>query len=342
MKIKPVYFIAAFVISMIVIQGVSAHVPVAGEPGESLETAVEIPDPTKSYVIYSELHDDGHSQYFTFEMEAGERLRTTLMIPTEYASQSFRPVLVLMGPGLANSSNISEHTTEHVEVPEGAGIILFDETAMHPEYEGFTPSSFYLLENVDIIIPESGVFYLAVYDEAAHGRYAITIGYRETFTLDEWLLVPFNVIAIHEWEGQNLALILAPLIIAVPVGLFLVQRNLTEEERISDTKIWIGLIGSLLIIGSGILIFYQMVWAALMVPANAQVLVTAIFGIIPVVLGYMGLQITLRLNSNLVMKDIAKLIIVGVISLFVWGGHIVGPVLIFIAGLISIIQIRQA
>ncbi len=218
MEFRAPLVLASFMLMLLLAQNASAHVPITGEPGETLETAAEIEDSTKSFVIYSELHEEGEAQYFKFEIDSGTRLRMTVMIPTEYVNTLFRPTLVLMGPGLTNSSNVSDHITEHIEVPANAGIMVFDEALLDAEYEGFTPSYFYLLEDVNLTIPETGVYYFAIYDETSYGGYAITIGYRETFTIDEWLLVPINVISIHIWEEQNLVLILAPLLLSVAIG----------------------------------------------------------------------------------------------------------------------------
>ncbi|MFX1369801.1 MAG: hypothetical protein ACFFAY_14490 [Promethearchaeota archaeon] len=332
---------AIIVLSLMLFQSASGHVPVTGEPGESLDTATEIADPTKSYVIYSEIHNHDEAQYFTFEMGAGTRLRMTLMIPTEFVSTSFRPTLVLMGHGLTNSSNVSDHLEDHIEIPSDVGIVVFDEALMHPEYEGFTPSSFYLLESVDIIVPETGDYYLAVYDETSHGRYAITIGYVESFTFDEWLLVPINVIGIHLWEGQNLFLILAPILITVPLGIIFIYRRQEEGSRISNPFTWIGFAGSLLIVGSGILMFHQMIVAALNVPINAQAVITAIFAMLPILMGYFGLRIGIRLDRNATTSDGMKMILVAVLSLFVWGGLLLGPALLVVVGVLFLLQKKQ-
>ncbi|MFW9944946.1 MAG: hypothetical protein ACFFB7_08105, partial [Candidatus Sifarchaeia archaeon] len=51
---------------------VSAHVPLAPEPGETLDTAVEIVNPTKSWVVYSDLHESEEPHYFRFQIDEGE------------------------------------------------------------------------------------------------------------------------------------------------------------------------------------------------------------------------------------------------------------------------------
>jgi hypothetical protein len=341
MKHRVLAMVATLFLSLMLFQSVSGHVPVTSAPGESLDAATEITNPLKSYVIYSELHDHDETHYFTFEMDAGARLRLTLMIPTEFGSTAFRPELVLMGPGLTNSSDISGHLGDHVEFPSGAGIVIYDEALMHPEYEGFTPSSFYKLEDVNFSVPETGRYYLAVFGETSHGRYAITIGFQETFTFDEWILVPINVLSIHLWEGQNLLLILAPILLTVPLGLYLIYRRQEEENRISSPLTWMGLVGSLLVVGSGVLIFHQMIVAALNVPINAQAVITTVFALLPIIVGYFGIRIGLRLDNNPTTEDGLKLMFISAVSLFVWGGLLIGPVLLLLVGLGALYLSKQ-
>jgi hypothetical protein len=80
----------------------------------------------------------------------------------------------------------------------------------------FTPSSYYQLISVDLIVEQSGDYYLVVY---GIGKYGLAVGYKEEFSLLEWLKIPFDVTLVHLWEGQSLLLILLPLIIIIYIGL---------------------------------------------------------------------------------------------------------------------------
>ncbi|MFX1265574.1 MAG: hypothetical protein ACFFH0_09365, partial [Promethearchaeota archaeon] len=160
---------------------VSAHVPVAPEPGETLDTAVELVNPTKSWVVYSDLHEGEEPHYFRFQIEQEERIRLTLMIPISQDPLEFRPVMALMGPGLANEGV----APDYLETPESGGVVIVESGTPHPEYEGFTPTSFYSMANLDIVATQTGTYFLAVYEASSGGRFAIALGYIESFNIDE-------------------------------------------------------------------------------------------------------------------------------------------------------------
>jgi len=65
MQLSKSYFILFLIILLFPIHGVLAHTPL--EPpfdNESLATAYGVPDPTKSWAIYAELHEGGEAQYY--------------------------------------------------------------------------------------------------------------------------------------------------------------------------------------------------------------------------------------------------------------------------------------
>ncbi|MFW9870401.1 MAG: hypothetical protein ACFFEL_12315, partial [Candidatus Thorarchaeota archaeon] len=173
----------------LVVPNIVAHVPISAQDGETMETAFFIEEPTKSWVIYSELHEAGHPKYFAFEIDAGTRIRMLLSIPVTVDSSSFNPSIALMGPGISNSSSIPGF----LEIPESSGVMIIESESATPEYEGFTPTSFYALIDIDMHAPATGEYYFAVYDESNEGSFSVALGYVETFNLNEWLFVPFSV-----------------------------------------------------------------------------------------------------------------------------------------------------
>jgi hypothetical protein len=307
---------------------VSAHVPIAPADGGTLETAIEIENPTKSWVIYSELHEAQHPQYFTFEMNEGDRIRLILSIPI-YETESFSPVLVLMGPGIVDQGI---HPT-YIEHPEDAGIAVYEETGRHADYEGFTPTSFYKLIDIDTEAPETGRYYLAVFEAEDVGGISLAVGYRETFTLQEWILVPISVMTIHQWNGQSLLMIFLPFAVVVAIGLVLYYRKFRFEVTKRSGILLIGQIAALLFIASGVAIFYQMTIALLMTSMNMQILITTIFGLIPILLGrYASSLLSSNAQTN-GYKGPLKLLLLSVVALFAWSGLIIGPILLSIAGI---------
>ena len=306
---------------------VSAHVPIAPADGDTLETAIEINNPTKSWVIYSELHEAQHAQYFTFEMNEGDRIRLILSIPI-YETHSFYPVLVLMGPGIADQGT----PPTYIEHPEDAGIAVYEETGRHADYEGFTPTSFYKLIDIDTEAPETGRYYVAVFEPEDIGGISLAVGYRETFTLQEWILVPISVITIHQWNGQSLLMIFLPFAVVLAIGILLYYRKSRDAVTQRSGILLIGQIAAFLFIASGVAIFYQMIIALLNTSMNIQILITTMFGLIPILLGRYASSLLSSHGLTSSYRGPLKLLFLSVVAIFAWSGLIIGPILLFIAG----------
>jgi hypothetical protein len=330
MKGRFVLFLAMVVTTLMLVQGVAAHVPVGGEPGDSLDTALEIENPLKSWVMYHDLHEEGEAHYYTFDMEAGDRLRIILNLPAELEASAFRPILILIGPGLVNSTS----APDYLEIPQGDGYVIYDDFSLHEEYEGFTPSAFFEIHDIDTTIPETGTYYLAIYDAAEHERYALAIGYQEVFTFDEWILVAFNVITIHLWEGQNIVAILSPWIVVLLLGIIFYSRKGEEIGIENDVLTWTGIIAGLLFIGSGLALLHQMVWALLQVPANAQVVITMLFASFPILIGIATLR-ALKTGWKSDTSRILKLALVSGLAIFAWAGLLIGPTLLLLVSIVG-------
>ena len=295
-----------------------------GEAGSSPETAIEIDNPTKSLVIYSEIHEAKEPQFYTFEGATGMRFRSTVNLPLEYEDTDFRPVLVLIGPDLG----VNDSLPGYVELPAGLEAMVFEPGVAQAVYEGFTPSAFLVTTSIDMILQHAGQYYLVIYDNASEGRYSVTIGFVESFTLEEWLLVPFNVISIHMWEGQPLALILLPVVATLIIGLVFYYFRFPSLKGASNVPMLIGATGAFLIVGSGVSIFYQMVIAVMTVSLDPQVIITAVFGVLPLLLGTSAARYLFRPATTVSSSILTKVFIISIISLFVWGGYLVGPFLL--------------
>ncbi|UCG02701.1 MAG: hypothetical protein JSW11_01665 [Candidatus Heimdallarchaeota archaeon] len=318
------------------VQTAIAHVPVAGEPGETLETALEIRNPLKSWVLYDEIHEAGEPYYYTFQMKTGNRLRLILNLPAELQASTFRPSLVIIGPGIMNSTP----APNYLEIPTGSGYIIYDEHTLHPVYEGFTPSAFFEVLNIDTTVPETGIYYLAIYDMTEAERYALAIGFQEVFTVDEWILVAINVIAIHLWEGQNIFVILSPWILTLVLGIIFYSRRGKELGIENDALTWMGIIAGLLFIGSGLALVFQMVWALLQIPANAQVIITILFALFPALIGIATLKV-LRGGWKNTTDSTLKLALLSGLAVFTWAGLLIGPLLLLLVSIIGFVRHRH-
>lgn len=312
------------IVCCILLSIASAHVPVMVEGEHNRPaTAVVIDDPTKSWVIYAGLPTNDTVDYYRLRMEAGEQIRLSVQTPEEGA---FAPGLVVMGPGIQSAGT----PPPFIRLPgTGGAAVIPGERPDSPFFEPFTPSKAYETAEITIPAPETGDYYVAVYADEYAGPYALAVGTRESYTLTEWLTIPVDVIGIHLWEGQSLAVILAPLIVVVAAGLLLIGGR---QRRTLSAFAWAAVLAGLLSIGSGAMTIVQLIIAAMGSPLTVAILVTLIVALIPIVLGTAMLLIGLRRRSGI--TDRAAMVVLGIIGLFTWAGVIAGPVIAILSAVL--------
>ena len=301
-----------------------AHVPITTGDNEAIETATHIDDPLKSWAVYAELRDGGVANYFEFEMEQGQRLRLSLFTPRESA---FTPGLVVMGPSIESQGTVPAFVT----VPAGLNArVVEGQRPDRGSYEPFTPSALYEFAEVDTTITAAGTYYVAVCEPRNGGRYGLAVGYREEFSMVEWIRVPLDVIGVHRWEGQSLAAILAPLfaIVIIEFALLFWQRRTVSSPG------WLGCLAAFLYIGSGGITLTQMGIALSLAPMTAAVVVTLIFALIPIIVGILLLRLALRVRAPVAAKERIAIAILGIIGFFIWAGLMVGPILALLTSIL--------
>lgn len=307
-----------------------AHSPVDLGTNESLETAGKIPSPSKSWAIYSQLHEGREAHYYQFEIDQGERIYISLFKPTAPEDSEFLPSLTLMGPNLTSQDSVPSY----VEVPEGYGAIVVD--GIQPSqanYEPFSPSSFYELAGIDTEAPSTGTYYIAVFEPNEGGHYGLAVGYLEEFTLNEWILIPLNLISIYQWERQSLPLILAPLAAILIIGLAFLIWKWKKQTDMRTVTAWTGALAGLLFLGTGLITLFQMALSLTYAPAIAEAAVTILLASIPIILGAIALRLSLKMQK-INLRTRIYFAIIGLVALFMWGGLYVGPALAIICSLL--------
>ena len=195
-------------------------------------------------------------------------------------------------------------------------------------YEPFTPISQYELLDLDLVVKTSGTYFLAVYDASQGGPYGLAVGYREEFSVVEWIRVPFDVIKVHRWSEQSLGFILAPLIGILVAGFaLLLWWRRTGSPAPQGLFGWLGSTVGLLYIGSGALVLTQLGVALSRAPVTPAVIVTLIFALMPLIAGAAVLRTALRAHGKLVRRARATMASLGILGFFIWAGLVVGPVL---------------
>jgi hypothetical protein len=258
--------------------------------------------------------------------EKGQRLQFMLFTPDK---NTFTPSLAIMGPGIKSQGNIPAF----IDIPTGAGVMaIAGKRPDQASYEPFTPARIYESVVIDMIVNTDGPYYVAVFEPTAKGQYGLAIGYREEFEVYEWIRVPFDVIAIHQWEGQSLGFILAPMLAVIAIGLvFLIWQR---KKRGYVPQNLSGLIASLAAfsyIGSGAMLLVQMVIALGHTDLPSSVIITVLFALLPITAGIAMLYVSIKTMSGGEMKARVTMAILGIVGLFIWAGLLIGPVLAILA-----------
>jgi hypothetical protein len=266
-------------------------------------------------------------------MRKGENITVSLTAPGSSIEQGFVPSVALMGPGIAGNGT----APPYVQVPDGGGVsVLPGAVPSKPEYEPFSPSAFYELGKISVEAPQDGDYYLAVFENDTGGNYGLAVGLRESFTVEEWLLIPFSAISIYLWEGQSLLLVLAPAIITFFAGLAVMVMASRKRLQPVDVLWIVATMSGLVMVASGISLIYQMLWALDQTGTEPTLVVTILFAILPLALGSAVLRIAHRERTIRDVRPVtrAALLIIGVLGLALWAGWIIGPVLAAVAAVL--------
>ena len=308
---------------------VEGHIPMSPAPGTTLESAVEIHDPWKSWFYYSILNVD-EPHYYKFEAASGERVRLMLNVPLPEGDRGFNPSMAFMGPGVTTNGTLPGF----VETPLGAGVMIVNPATLIPEYEGFTPLSQYITVDFNMSAPANGTFYVAIYSEGVSGRYALVTGYVEAYDIIQWITVPFMAITILVWSGQSILLVLTPMLLPLILGVVILLRSRRNLFTRSHAQTLLGTFGGLLFAGSGLSFIVQMFYALLWAPANWTIFATVIFATIPFVLCLASLRLARPANSPFRIRTKASLVILAVLALVTWAGLVFGPALLIAAAIL--------
>jgi hypothetical protein len=335
MKAAFVLILGILMGTLLAVPNIQAHSPTMAGDNESLATATVINDPTKSWAVYAELHEGGEAQYYKFDISAGQTIYAQLFISTDSAYGNFTPSLVLMGPGVQTNGTVPGY----VEQPNGSTALIIQ--GVQPPaatYEPFTPSSFIQLAEVRMAAPNSSTYYVAVFEPSRGGHYGLAIGERESFTLEEWLLMPFHLIGVHQWEGQSLFGILGPMVVTVIVGLLFILWRLRPWKSLTPFD-WAGIMAGLLFLGSSAVVFTQMAIAISHTSLQGMVGVSLMFALIPLILSLVTIRVVLKRDSRPNARTRIYMMILGIFSLVFWAGLVIGSVFAFLA---AVMPLRRA
>jgi hypothetical protein len=332
MRISKFTLIIIAVLVMMPASIVSAHTPLFSHENSSLQTAYTINDPAKSWAVYANLPSTDAAAYYKFHMDAGGDIDITLLSPLDPVDSHFLPSFVLMVPDSVSNDPVPYF----VELPIGYGTIVVNGT--NPgiaTYEPFSPGWFYQLANLTLSAPVTGTYYIAVYDQEYTGNYGLPVGYVEGYTIPEILMLPYNLQLVFVWEGQNIFIVLLPLILSLILGGLMVYRRTTVGKGPKDDlSKWMATFGGLAFIGYAGINIYQMLLALTKTGWDPGVIVSILFAILPLVLGAIGLRYALKQKAKTTIYHRLGLVAIGVVGLMLWTGLYIGPALMVLAAIL--------
>lgn len=307
-----------------------AHSPLIPDNNSMLTSATFIPDPTKSWAIYGELHEGREVQYYRFNINETRRIHIMLFKSTNPDDRAFIPTLALMGPGINSRGEVPEY----LELPAGAGILTVEgEQPAQATYEPFSASSFYPLAELDMVASGSGTYYIAVFEPNKGGSYGLAVGDREAYSLSEWILIPLRLISVYRWEGQSLTVVLLPIIATLAIGIviMILRRNRWAARTLFE---WTGFLAGLMFVGTGVMLLFQMILSFTRTSLVPEIAITVILALLPVLLGIAVIRIVIKSRGKVSIRSRIYLATLGISGFFIWAGVIVGPVLAILTSLL--------
>lgn len=148
-----------------------------------LEDAILIPDPDVSRAVYGFLDSESDVDYYYFDIHQPLRLYTSLLVPKNDVYAEFRPVYVIIGPGI---DGMPEGLP--FNVPDGMGAMVIESPDGDREefYEPFTATTYYRGVPKHTPVSVRGRYYVAVYDrDGKMGDYVLAVGEKEQFGLSD-------------------------------------------------------------------------------------------------------------------------------------------------------------
>ncbi len=310
-----------------------AHVPLMAGGNDFISTAMHISDPGKSWAIYGVLEPDV-VQYYSFDMELGERIYLKLQKSADPEEKDFQPNLVLLGPGLEPSGQLPDDVVLPASLKDLGILTVHGSNAANATYEPFGPSSYIEMGEINISAPQSGRYYAAVYGNNSAGQtvdrlagnYGLGVGYREEFSFTERITMPFRLISVYLWEGQSLGLLFLPYLLAEIIGLLIFWRG-TRHTAFCLA----GTLAGFLFLATSASILTQMVFSLSRAPFGPEVYVTLAIAVFHALLGVAVIRLA-RGEAGILQRTLMA--VLGTIALLAGSGLIMGPILAMAASLL--------
>jgi len=323
-KVSAALFI--FLLAMfLLVPAAWAHVPIIPEGNENISSAMHISDPGKSWAIYGFLRAEA-AQYYSFDVEMGQQIFLSLLKSADRQEMDFHPEMALLGSGVKTAGQLPDHVILPKSTKDFGIMTTAGKSAFNATYEPFGPSSYMEIAVLDTAAPESGRYYVAVYDHAAPGHYALTVGSREEFSFTERITMPIRLISVYLWEGQSLGMILIPYLAAELAAILIFWRGPRRTAfRLAGT------LAGFLFLATSASVFTQMVFSLTRVPFGPEVYISLAVAVFHAFLGVASLRLA---SGEAGILQRILLAVIGTTALLAGSGLIMGPILAIAASVL--------
>ena len=204
-------------------------------------SALEIPDPVVSWAMYEELSNN--ALYYKFDAEKGDKLFANIVIPKLDGLENFSPSLVFIVPSFAvnliTELKVSDTTKSFpFSIPDGYDAIVFDYDGVLPSkefYEPFGQITYWERQEINLVVPVDGTYYLAVYDSSGdYGKLALAIGYVEDFSATDFMTVlPYAWFESRYFVEDYVTPVISSLIVIGLISgvIFLVYKRIKHKSK---------------------------------------------------------------------------------------------------------------
>lgn len=205
-------------------------------------SALEIPDPIVSWAMYEELSNN--VLYYKFDAKKGDKLFSNIVIPKLDGLEDFSPSLVFIAPSFAVNLITELKVLDSTEsfpfpIPDGYDAIVFDYDGVLPSkefYEPFGQITYWERQEINLVVPVDGTYYLAVYDSSGdYGKLALAIGYVEDFSVTDFMTVlPYAWFESRYFVEDYMTPVIVSLVTLglISGGIFLVYRKIRYKLRV--------------------------------------------------------------------------------------------------------------
>ena len=235
-RTKNLFLITVIGIVMLTPSTAYAHklIPTDGS-NISIDSSLEIPDPSISWAMYEEINGD--IRYYSFYGKQGDPLYASIVIPKLENLIEFTPSIAFIGVEshldlIEEFKILKPRKSFDFSLPQGYDAYVFDYEGIIPSkefYEPFGQVTYWERQEINFDFPVDGTYYLAVFDEnSTPGKYALAVGTIEDFSAyDFFTILPYAWFETKLFLNDYLSAVSAILILVGLLGVigFLIYRK---------------------------------------------------------------------------------------------------------------------